>query len=37
MSEDNFRLTGKYFGSYQDFVNNSGYSDQDEGFTEGYT
>ncbi|MGR5501277.1 TadE/TadG family type IV pilus assembly protein [Vibrio sp. DNB22_10_4] len=37
VSEENFRLTGKYFGSYQDFVNNAGYSDQDDDFTEGYT
>lgn len=37
VSEDNFRLTGKYFNSYQDFINNAGFSDEDEGFQEGYT
>lgn len=37
VSGENFQLTGKYFNSYQDFVNNAGFSDQDDGFEEGYT
>ncbi|MGF1747821.1 MULTISPECIES: TadE family protein [Vibrio] len=34
---ENFTLTGKYFNSYSDFVNNTGLSEDDEGFTGAYT
>ncbi|KFA95550.1 TadE/TadG family type IV pilus assembly protein [Vibrio sp. ER1A] len=34
--QENFQITGKYFNSYREFVDDVGFSEDDDGFQEGY-